>query len=328
VLRAVRSALEQTHRELDVIVVDDGSSDGTAEAVRQFGDRRVRVLRHERARGVAAARNAGIAAARGTWTSLLDDDDLWAPAKVERQLEALRRAPDARWACVGAVEFDARRRIVGWQRLRGTESLLARMLRMNAIPGSASSVLIETELLRQAGGFREDLSYSEDWECWIRLAQLAPLVVVDAPLVAIGVSATSRSHAMGGEEDANERIRTLTAPLRADLGVAAEADPDRHYFARQHLRAGRRLLAAREVLRIRADRRKALVLAGAYLVLPAGWEALWMRLREPRLAPGWRSEVVPWLQRSEAEPRFFRPRPGALHGPQARLAALRHGGGR
>ncbi len=82
----IRSALAQTHADVEVIVVDDGSTDATRDRLREFGDR---IVVHRQAnKGVAAARNRGALAAAGDWLAFLDSDDLWLPDKVERQLAA------------------------------------------------------------------------------------------------------------------------------------------------------------------------------------------------------------------------------------------------
>ena len=94
VARAIDSACGQTHRDLDVVVVDDGSSDGTADLVcsRYASDTRVRYIRQEN-QGVASARNTGLRAARGAFIALLDSDDVWRPWKLELQLACLARHP-------------------------------------------------------------------------------------------------------------------------------------------------------------------------------------------------------------------------------------------
>ena len=91
---AIDSALAQTHERLEVIVVDDGSTDDTAERVGRRRDRRLRYVRREHA-GVSSARNAGIAAATGDLVSFLDSDDLWKPEKIETEVAALARHPEA-----------------------------------------------------------------------------------------------------------------------------------------------------------------------------------------------------------------------------------------
>jgi glycosyltransferase involved in cell wall biosynthesis len=94
ILGAVRSALNQTHRDLEVIVVDDGSTDGTLRALAQLDDPRLTVHRQANA-GTGAARNYALSLARGQYIAFLDSDDRWFPNKLERELEVLRSAPAA-----------------------------------------------------------------------------------------------------------------------------------------------------------------------------------------------------------------------------------------
>lgn len=88
--RAIRSVLAQTWTDWELVVVDDCSQDATADVVRSFADPRIRLIRHERNRGESGGRNTGIAEARGPYVAFLDSDDEWLPAKLEKQLAALR----------------------------------------------------------------------------------------------------------------------------------------------------------------------------------------------------------------------------------------------
>jgi glycosyltransferase involved in cell wall biosynthesis len=90
--KALRSALRQERVEFEIIVVDEASTDDTPALLASIQDPRVRVLRHETARGLSGARNSGAEHARGEWLGFLDDDDLWAPDKLNRQLSAGRAA--------------------------------------------------------------------------------------------------------------------------------------------------------------------------------------------------------------------------------------------
>src|SRR4029453_12828051 len=101
----LKSVLRQRDVEFDVTVVDDGSSDGTAELVRAIHDPRVRFLRNEIPQGVCVARNQGIAATTGAWLAFVDEDDLWAPDKRPRQLRAAHETGSS-WVYAGAIEID------------------------------------------------------------------------------------------------------------------------------------------------------------------------------------------------------------------------------
>ena len=168
---------------LQIVVVDDGSADGTAQRAQALGDSRILVVRHERSLGLAGARNAGIRAATGEWIAFLDDDDLWSETKLLSQLRAARR-DEADWCYAGAAFVDERGRLLG---LADPPDPLAvvRLLRgVNVIPAGASNVLVRAALLDRVGEFDERLSHFADWDLWIRLAAAARPAVVDEPLLA------------------------------------------------------------------------------------------------------------------------------------------------
>lgn len=231
---ALGSALAQRGVDVEVIVVDDGSTDGTPALLGSVGDRRVRVLRHGRPEGVAAARNLGLAVARGEWVAFLDDDDLWAPAKLARQLDALGRS-GAAWSCCGAVVVDR-----SWRPLRVQSpppDLLAQLRGWNAVPGGGSGVVARRDLLVSLGGFDTALSILADWDMWLRLAAVGPPAVVAAPLVAYRLQSGSLSHGLWG-------IRQELARVRASTGAVPERARWRPWLAEMHQRAGRRGRAA------------------------------------------------------------------------------------
>jgi hypothetical protein len=292
---ALRSVLAQTISDLEVIVVNDASTDETAAYLDTVADARLRTVDHRTAGGAAASRNSGLRVARGRWTAFLDDDDLWAPDKLAAQLDALGVDARARWSCVAAVRVDDRLRIVGWHRLREDGELMPRLLRSNVIPGSASSVLAETALLRRIDGFSEALEASEDWDCWIRLASEAPLAAVDRPLAAYRITTSTRSHVTAREGTAIEVVRARHRRLAERWGVEPDLEAQLRYLARQDLRSGRRVTAARKMLRLGRRRRRYLLWAAAFVVVPQGWELAWTRLREPIAVPGWRRSAAVWL---------------------------------
>ena len=134
----LRSVLRQRDVGFEVIVVDEGSTDDTAEFLAALDDPRVRVIRHDDALGLSAARNRGAAEARGDWLAFIDDDDLWAPDKLARQLRAAEDA-GCDWVYTGAVNIEGRRIVHGRPPLPPDETV-ATLPRYNAIPGGASNV--------------------------------------------------------------------------------------------------------------------------------------------------------------------------------------------
>ena len=183
---AIDSALAQTLGAVDVIVVDDGSTDDTPSVLARYAGR-VRVLRQPN-RGLAAARNAGLAAARGTYVAFLDADDVMAPTKLAAQLEMLERSPTIGWTyCDVLIETVATRTTVtaserfgyGARALDGW--LFPELIHGNFIPAIAP--MIRRTALDAAGGFDERLTALEDWDMWLRLSLIAEARYTPAVLV-------------------------------------------------------------------------------------------------------------------------------------------------
>ena len=229
--------LGQRDVDLEVVVVDDGSTDGTAAMVAGLGDERVRLLRHDRSRGVGAARNTGIAAARGEWVAFCDDDDLWAPGKLARQLEAATRA-GRHWVYAGDVEVDDRLRVVAGAPPAPPERVVELLARHNAVPAGASNVVVRTDALAHCGPFDAQLPNHEDWDMWIRLARLGPPAWVPQPLVAL------RQHAGNASWNMTRMLRDLQIIERRH-GIAADRAAHHRWAAWVALRAGRRGQALR-----------------------------------------------------------------------------------
>jgi glycosyltransferase involved in cell wall biosynthesis len=178
---ALPSVLRQHDVDFEVVVVDDGSSDGTAAGLESLEDDRVRVVRHAKPKGLAGARNAGIAAARGEWVAFLDDDDLWAPWKLRRQLDLAAEADatfiysPALYVTNGDVELAP---------AIEPGELAPRLLAGEAIPAGGSNVIVQTEAIRRVGGFDEHITHLGDFDCWIRLDPICKSARCDEPLVA------------------------------------------------------------------------------------------------------------------------------------------------
>ena len=241
--RLLRSVLGQQDVDLELVVVDDGSSDHTPQVLSRCTDPRLRVLRLEPSRGVAAARNAGTAAARGRWVAWCDDDDVWAPAKLALQLQALSASPGALWSNGGSVYVDPLLRPSRARRCPVPASIATDILRLNAVTGGGSGVLADRELVLALGGFDTGLSMYADWDMWARLAHAAPLAVVDLPLVGYVEHAGGMSQR--GLHLALEELPALEASLAelaAGLGLPPQLDRHAlgHWMLRQQTSAGRR----------------------------------------------------------------------------------------
>ena len=172
---AIRSARAQHLPGWEMILVDDGSRDGTARAAEHAaeGDARIRILRQANA-GVSAARNAGLAASRGEALLFLDADDWLAPDALRRLATALRAAPDAAlaygpWAAVAEAARPGDLPLTLKTGPFPSGDVLDRLLVRNLLVNGGHA-LIRRAALDAAGGFRPGIRYGEDWECWVRLA--------------------------------------------------------------------------------------------------------------------------------------------------------------
>ena len=182
ITRALGSVLLQTHPPEEIVVVDDGSTDDTAERVRaEFPG--VRLIEQEN-RGVSAARNAGIRAATGTWIALLDSDDEWLADKLERQLQAVTAETDTVTVLCHTEEIWIRRgrRVNPMKKHRKHGGhIFEHCLPLCVI--SPSSVLMHRRLFETVGGFDEDLPACEDYDLWLRVTARFPVLFLDEPLI-------------------------------------------------------------------------------------------------------------------------------------------------
>lgn len=194
---AIESVLAQTYHALEVVVVDDGSTDATADVVRGYADSRLRYLPLEHRGMPAPARNAGIAVTTGSLVAFLDSDDAWLPDKLARQVEVLRERPEVGLICTNAERIDDRH--VGTGPIHTPDNFalgddpLARLLRGNFIV--ASSVLCRRDVLDRAGPFSENprLRAVEDYEQWLRCGALASIAYLPEPLTRYRVHASGIS---------------------------------------------------------------------------------------------------------------------------------------
>jgi GT2 family glycosyltransferase len=243
-------------------VVDDGSTDGTREAVRAIPDPRLRLLETPRNMGASAARNLGIEEARGTWVAFQDSDDEWLPLKLERQMARLA-APGADHVaayCGMMILGEPFGRDAPGGRLRaryfpGPEEtapeghILPALLRTSLI--STQTLVARRDRLRAVGGFDPALRALIDWECALRLAPLGSIAFVDEPLVLQRFSPDSITR---------DRRRKLEAQVQVLAKHAALFAPHPALHARQHyvVAGGHRLLGDLPAARAALARARAL----------------------------------------------------------------------
>ncbi len=190
IARSIQSVLDQIYQDFEIVVVDDGSTDGGAEVVRSFNDERIRLVQQENA-GVAAARNRGIREAKGQWIAFLDADDEWKPEKLDRQMDCLEKHPDVKWAgCFYEIWKKSRQERVFQglnPRYYSRENVVQDvfLLRKNSIPISTIGIIIKKEELEKAGVFDETLKVGEDRELWIRIGVFCPEICFLAEPLAI-----------------------------------------------------------------------------------------------------------------------------------------------
>lgn len=184
VSRAIRSVLDQTYQNFEVIVVDDASTDNTEKVVKKFNDKRIKYIRHERNRGGSAARNTGIKTAQGEYIAFQDSDDEWLPEKLEKQVRVLENAPSE----VGVVYTgiwrmkDGKKTYIPSSKINQKEgNIHDELLRGSFVTTQAA--IVKNETFRNVGLFDERLPRLQDWELFIRISNFYEFKYIDEPLV-------------------------------------------------------------------------------------------------------------------------------------------------
>ncbi len=216
--RAIESVQEQSIQPLEIIVIDDGSTDNTCALIKQdFPD--VMFYRQSN-HGVSHARNRGIESARGEWIALLDSDDAWYPGKLEAQLNVLNRHPEIRLCHTDEHWIRNGKRVNQRQRheKRGGR-IYQYCLPLCAI--SPSAAMIHKSVFTDIGFFDEELPACEDYDFWLRLTALEPVVYCDAPLV---IKHGGHTDQLSRKFMAMDRFRLVALEKILLANVLAEAD--------------------------------------------------------------------------------------------------------
>ncbi|MCZ6637896.1 MAG: glycosyltransferase family 2 protein [Alphaproteobacteria bacterium] len=193
VTASIASADAQSYPVIEIVVVDDGSSDNTVEVVEGLQTRHpLKLIRLATNQGGGAARNAGIEASSGDYVAFLDSDDAWESSKIAKQIAALREAGEGYGACYTAVRYlDSTGRVIRIRPATKRGMIESDLMGLNWV-GTTSSVLVERHCLDEAGHFDPAMRSCQDWELWIRLAQVTCFATVNEPLVSYSESDTGR----------------------------------------------------------------------------------------------------------------------------------------
>ena len=182
--RAIKSVLNQTYQDFEIIIVDDGSTDNTEEVVKSFNDERIRYIQHKKSRGSAATRNTGIKASKGKYIAFQDSDDEWLLGKLQKQMEIFKNAEKK----VGVV-------YTGFWRIENGKKIYIPSFKVKQKKGdihkeilkgnfiSPQTTVVKKECFHVSGMFDEQLVSRHDWELWIRISKKWHFEFIDEPLV-------------------------------------------------------------------------------------------------------------------------------------------------
>jgi glycosyltransferase involved in cell wall biosynthesis len=175
--RAVSSVLDQSFKDLEIIVIDDGSTDDTIDMLEQFRDR-ITLIKHPENRGVSAARNSGINASRSPLIAFLDSDDYWMPEKLETQVRYLRENTDAVICQTEEIWIRNGVRVNPWKKhIKPSGDIFEQSLKLCLV--SPSAVMIRRSLLDEVGLFDEAFPVCEDYDLWLRISWKYPVHLIN-----------------------------------------------------------------------------------------------------------------------------------------------------
>jgi glycosyltransferase involved in cell wall biosynthesis len=215
--RALDSVMAQAFSSLEIIVVDDASSDRTVDLVAQYRDDRLTTIRSAENRGAGAARNNGIAAARGRWIAFLDADDAWKPAKLERQIGLLERSRESVAGCATGyhLEKSGRKQAIN---LKLTPEQFRRDILFGCTISPGSTLVVNRYVFDEIGGFDESFRRLEDWDWLLRFSERYDMEFVPEPLAEIYLTPKDSPPGLGDTDPVDEGIRRMGEKHAERLG--------------------------------------------------------------------------------------------------------------
>ena len=204
--KCLDSVFAQTYRNIEVIVVDDGSTDNSLEVLQPYSERILLVQQGNK--GVSAARNVGLAKSRGQWIAFLDSDDTWRPEKLQEQSNYFQDPAVGMVFCGLEFTDDSGRRLGYTRPLLSGDFLLQLVTFTSPAIGGGSTAIVRSECLRRLGVFDEQLSTAADLDMWVRIAAQYEIRAVPAPLVKYRCHSTSMHLKVPLFEHDNYRLLT------------------------------------------------------------------------------------------------------------------------
>jgi glycosyltransferase involved in cell wall biosynthesis len=231
--QAVESVRSQTATDWELIVVDDGSTDGSADWVDSLGDVRIRVLRRSHNGYPSVLRNLGVAQARADWIAFLDSDDVWRPEKLASQRAFHATHEDLLWSYTGRSMMDAAGEPLPPARFKVWEPWSGRIVEQ-ILDGTATialpTVMVRKSLLNQLGGFDESRQWTEDFDLWLRLSSHAPCGLVDEPLTVVRLHRSNSHDRPEVDEGFMAAYRSFASATR-DMDLRRKARRREGYYA-------------------------------------------------------------------------------------------------
>jgi len=169
--RAIESAIKQTYKNLEIIIIDDGSTDRTADIIKSFKDPRIIYL-YQKSKSQGSARNYGIIKSKGKYITFLDADDFYLPEKVEKQIRFLISHPEYKFTYCELLHFYSNNPCVFFKKKYKCNhgSVFKDLLKINFVK-NPNAVMVSKEVFNKVGLFNEKRYFPEDWEMWIRISQ-------------------------------------------------------------------------------------------------------------------------------------------------------------
>jgi len=227
--QSVESVQAQTFRDFEHIVIDDGSSDGTADILQSFGER-ITYVRQEN-RGAHAAINRGIRMSSGEYIGIVDSDDAWLPGKLERQVAVLDANPEAGmvYSLAYFIDSEGNRHDESW--LMGTpfedpKQIFEELLQRNRIP--VVTALLRRKCLDEVGFFSEEFKALSDWDLWLRFCLRYPVLFIPEMLALYRVHQTNSWHELSGNGRVAKERLMLLRNARQNIQGSKLDDSGRH----------------------------------------------------------------------------------------------------